>query len=90
MLLADLLKSGDENRVIVAAFPLEDTSKTLEDVFPKSWVNQEEMTTIPLLLVPKQLAREVCTHMWNQGNEFLKNWYSEHPDAGTNNGDSSS
>lgn len=79
--LSDLISEGDEQRVIVACFPLEDQSKTLAEVFPPSWINQEEQTIIPLLLVPKEIVKEVCQYMWNQGGEFLKQYFEEHPEA---------
>lgn len=82
MQLADMIKSGDEGKVIVAAFPLEDTSKTLADIFPPSWINKEEQTVIPLLLVPDHLVKEICQHMLDQGNEYLRSWYASHPEAG--------
>jgi hypothetical protein len=76
--LHDLLENERDDRVIVAAFPLEDQTKSLEDIFPKSWLNQEgEPVVIPLLLAPPQVVREMCAHMFNAGEEFLKNFYDE-------------
>lgn len=83
MQLADLLKPGDESKTIVAAFPLEDMSKTLADIFPPSWVNKDELTHIPLLLVPDHLVKEICTHMLDAGEQFLQGWFANNTDTGT-------
>lgn len=73
--LADLLKEDDGTQVLVAAFPLEDTSKSLADVFPPSWINQEKQTIVPLLVAPKEIVKDLCNYMFDKGNEFLKEHY---------------
>lgn len=83
MQLVDLLKPGDESKTIVAAFPLEDTTKTLADIFPPSWINKDELAVIPLLLVPNHLVKDICTHMQQAGDEFLQRWFADNQETGT-------
>lgn len=76
--LKDLLEREDDDRVLVAAFPLEDRTKTLEDIFPPSWINQEgEPIVIPLLLAPPQIVKDLCKHMFDAGNEYLEKFFEE-------------
>lgn len=79
--LADLIKEHDDEKVLVAAFPLEDTSKTLADIFPQSWINQEETTVIPLLYAPKAIVRDLCNVMFDRGNEYLVEYFKNNPDS---------
>lgn len=77
--LSDLFEREQDDRVIVAAFPVEDRTKTLEDIFPPSWINleAEEPVVIPLLLAPPEIVKELCKHMFDAGEQFLKNFFDE-------------
>ncbi len=83
--LADLLERPNDERVFIAAFPLEDTSKTLEEVFPPSWVKKDgEQTIIPLLLAPPEIVEELCKAMHDAGELYLEQYLdSKIPDIPT-------
>ena len=79
--LKDLLDRPGDDKVFVAAFPLEDKDKTLAEIFPASWVNQVEQTQIFLLQSPPQIVKDLCMHMYNAGAEYLKEYFeSKIPD----------
>lgn len=77
--LSDLYEREQDDRIVVAAFPVEDKSKTLEEIFPASWIDMEaaEPVVIPLLLAPPEVVKDLCKHMFDAGEEFLRKFFEE-------------